>query len=321
MKRDWVTRAVTTMAVLLLSMTACGGDGTPAAGADGGGGGGGPVIGPDGGALCAPADATAQATISGYMDKLPYANPTGMLRTQLIDVIYQSCAMFGPPSSIDAGWKPEYCWAHLVSAIEKESSYKPDASVTDSYGTRMIGGSKANDPVVGLLQIRFSSTVHDFAAGGPMDRLACVGCTFPASFAAHKTESGDSDFWAVSGPTQNLATSESPSCNIALAAWYYYTYATANGNPAKVTYLTDYCQGGGTGANLITGLRAHLEGPESARGIVPDAAALEGLKATDSSAYGYVTGIKALFDTMVTTSGTHPVFIPLSPDAPEYCGK
>ena len=110
----------------------------------------------------------------------------------------------------------------------------------------MSGASEtADNPTIGLLQIRFSSTVHDFAAQGPQDRLACVGCTFPSTFATHASESGDSDFWAVSGPTQNLTLMESVACNVGMGAWYYYTYATGNGNPSKVTYLAQYCAGQG----------------------------------------------------------------------------
>jgi hypothetical protein len=271
------------------------------------------------------ADPTAATTISGYLDKLPYDNPTGTERAQVIDAIIRSCYEFGPPST-EAGWQPQYCWAHLVAAIEKESSYGATEDVQDSYSTRTVtvnGASEtANDPTIGLLQIRFSSTVHDFEAQGPLDRLSCVGCTFPSTFAAHQSESGNSDFWAVSGPTQNLALMESVACNVGMGAWYYYTYATGNGNPAQVTYLSQYCSGQGTAANLITGLRSHLEGPAAVNGVIADQAALNALQTSDANGYNYVTTIKGWFDTMIgTVSGTQPFFIPLAPNVVQYCGN
>jgi hypothetical protein len=270
-------------------------------------------------------DPAAAATISGYLDTLPYSDPTGTERSQVIDAIIKACVEFGPPPT-DTGWQPQYCWAHLVAAIEKESSYGQTEDVLDSYGKRTVtvGGASeaADDPTIGLLQIRFSSTVHDFAAEGPQDRLSCVGCTFPSTFASHASESGDSDFWAVSGPTQNLALMESVACNVGMGAWYYYTYATGNGNPSKVTYLAQYCQGQGTEANLITGLRSHLEGPAAANGVVADMSALTALMTSDSNAYSYVTTIKGWFDKMVgAVSGTHPFFIPLAPSTAQYCAN
>jgi hypothetical protein len=271
------------------------------------------------------ADPTAATTVSGYLDTLPYGDPTGTERSQVIDAILKSCYEFGPPST-DAGWQPQYCWAHLVAAIEKESSYGASEDVLDSYGMRTVtvsGASEtANDPTIGLLQIRFSSTVHDFAGQGPQDRLACIGCTFPSTFASHQSESGDSDFWAVSGPTQNLTLMESVACNVGMGAWYYYTYATGNGNPAQVTYLSQYCSGQGTAANLITGLRSHLEGPAAANGVVANMAALAALQTSDDNAYMYVTAIKGWFDTMVgSVTGTHPFFIPLAPQIVQYCSN
>jgi hypothetical protein len=273
----------------------------------------------------ATADPTGAATVSAYLDTLPYGNPTGTERSQVIDAILKSCYEFGPPPT-DTGWQPQYCWAHLVAAIEKESSYGASEDVLDSYGMRAVtvnGASEtANDPTIGLLQIRFSSTVHDFAGQGPLDRLACVGCTFPSTFASHKSESGDSDFWAVSGPTQNLALMESVACNVGMGAWYYYTYATGNGDPAQVTYLSKYCSGQGKAANLITGLRSHLEGPAAANGVVADLTALGALQTSDNNAYKYVTSIKGWFDTMVgAVSGTHPFFIPLAPQTVQYCAN
>jgi hypothetical protein len=255
------------------------------------------------------------------LNTLPYSNPTGTERTQVIDAIIKACSEFGPPAS-DTGWKPQYCWAHLVAAIEKESSYNATENVADTYSKRAIGAETANDPTIGLLQIRFSSTVHDFAAEGPLDKLACIGCTFPASFATHKNDSGggNSDFWAVSGPPQNLALMESVACNVGLGAWYYYTYATGNGNAGQVTYLDAYCKGQGTAANLTTGLRSHLEGPDGAKGVLANLAALNALQTSDSNAYNYITQIRTWFDTMMGGSPTpDPFFITLSPMPSQYC--
>ncbi len=272
-------------------------------------------------------DPGGAATIGGYLDTLPYGDPTGTERAQVIDAIIKSCYEFGPPAT-DTGWLPQHCWAHLVAAIEKESSYNQTENVLDTYGKRTVtvsGASEtADDPTIGLLQIRFSSTVHDFEAQGPQDRLACVGCTFPSTFASHASESGDSDFWAVSGPTQNLSLMESVPCNVGMGAWYYYTYATGNGNPGKVTYLSQYCAGQGTGANLITGLRSHLEGPASAYGVVPNVTSLDALMTSDSNAYDYVSTIMGWFDKMegiTSVTDSHPFFIPLGPNPVQYCSN
>jgi hypothetical protein len=282
-----------------------------------------------GGSACSGSDAdpTAATTIGSYLDTLPYKDPTGTERAQIIDAIIRSCYEFGPPST-DTGWQPQYCWAHLVAAIEKESSYNQTENVLDSYGMRTVtasGGSEtADDPTIGLLQIRFSSTVHDFEGQGPQDRLSCIGCTFPSTFASHKSESGDSDFWAVTGPTQNLTLMESVPCNVGMGAWYYYTYATGNGNPSKVTYLSQYCAGQGTAANLITGLRSHLEGPASAYGVVANVTALNALMTSDSNAYNYVSTIMGWFDKMLmitSVDDTSPFFITLAPNTVQYCSN
>jgi hypothetical protein len=173
---------------------------------------------------------------------------------------------------------------------------------------------------VGLLQIRFSSTVHDFVAQGATAALSCVGCTFPAGLATHKDEPGDSAFWAVSGPTQNLATMKDLACNIGLGAWYYYANATSNGKPSAATYLDAYCAGQGTAGNLITGLLSHFEGPDGGNGVVPNMAGVNALQGTNAGAYQYVTELKTQFDSMVgPVSGTHPFFIKLVPSASQYC--
>lgn len=281
---------------------------------DGGGTGG---TGPCSGSA---ADPAAAATVSGYMDKLPNNAPTQPARAQIIDAIIKSCQVFGPVSAKEPTWKREYCWAHLVAAIGKESSYNAALTIKDGYGTRTTPAGKANDPTVGLLQIRFSSTVHDFVQQGALDSLSCVGCTFPAGFAAHKAESGDSAFWAVSGPPQNAATMQSLACNVGLGAWYYYLNATGNGKPSAATYLAAYCAGQGTAADLVTGLLSHLKGPDGGKGVIATINGVNALQGTDNGAYQYVTSIKTQFDSMVgPVTGTHPFFIGLLPNQTQYC--
>jgi hypothetical protein len=279
------------------------------------------VAGDGGAGLCvgAAADPSAAATVSGFIDKLPSSKPTGAARAEIVDAIIKSCQMFGPPST-NAGWQRQHCWAHLVSAIHKESSYNATVAVKDAYATRTIGTAKANDPTVGLLQIRFSSTVHDYVSRGPLESLSCVGCTFPASVISHANDAGSSSYWGVTGPTQNLALMQSAACNIGLGAWYYYVYATANGKASAATQLGAYCSGQGTAANLVTGLLSHLLGPDRGKGVIPDMNGVNALKSKDATAYGYVNGIKTLFDTMIAPAGgVHPFFVPLAPRASQYC--
>ncbi len=61
--------------------------------------------------------------------------------------IAASCATFAPKES---NWL-RYCEAVVTSAIVAESSYNPTESVLDTYGTRDVNGTTANDPTVGLL--------------------------------------------------------------------------------------------------------------------------------------------------------------------------
>jgi hypothetical protein len=258
-------------------------------------------------------DPAAAATVAGFVDKVNNP-PSAPLRDQAVDAILRSCSAFGPPPASTPGWTREDCWAHLAAAIDVESSYNPTVAVTDAYATRGLGGgAQAADPTVGLLQVRFSSTVHDFATRGRLDSLACAGCTFPADFDAHLAESGDSSFWAESGPWDHRAVMEDPACNVALGAWYYYVYATGNGG-AQTTHLDTYCAGQGVRANLVTGLLSHYLGPDGGRGIVYDMGSLWG------APYDYVAAIKSLFDTMVPQAGgSHPFFVQLSPHPPQYC--
>jgi hypothetical protein len=117
-----------------------------------------------------------------------------------------------------------------------------------------------------------------------------------------------------------MSVMQNAACNVGLGAWYYYLNATGNGNPSAATYLAGYCSGKGTAANLVTGLRSHLEGPSGGKGVIADMNGVNALQATDSGAYQYVTNIKTWFDSMIgPVSGTHPFFVRLAPNVPEYC--
>jgi hypothetical protein len=264
------------------------------------------------------AQPTEAALVSSYIDTLPYAPANDAKRAEIIDAILRTCELFAPPSA--TGFEKKHCYAHLAAAIHKESTYNPVVSVTDSYATRSIGNAKANDPTVGLLQIRFSSTVHDFVEYGPLDALACVGCPIPAAVSAHANDPGDSAFWAITGPSDYRSILTTPACNVPLGAWYYYVNATGNGNATSTTYIYDYCGGKGTAANVITGLRSHLNGPSGGRGVIADVNALNALQSSDYGGYQYASTIKGWFDGMIgPVAGKDPFFFTLSPSPSTYC--
>jgi hypothetical protein len=274
-----------------------------------------------GGSTCSgsTSDPAAAASISAFMDTLPYGAPESPLRDAIIDAIIRACHQFAPAAS-GPGWKTEYCHAHLASAINKESTYDPELVVTDDYATRSVDGERASDPTVGLLQIRYSSTVHDYVANAPLETLACIGCRVPPSVEAHAGEPGDSPYWAVTGPSANMSLMQSVACNVGLGAYYYYMNATGNGAQAKPTYADGYCRGQGASGNLVTGLLSHLEGPSRGRGVLADMAAVEAGKESRPGAHEYVTTIKGWFDAMIPEPGnTHPFFIPLEPAPGRFC--
>ncbi len=215
----------------------------------------------------------------------------------LVHAIVLSCVEFAPK---EPDWL-EYCEAVLASAIVAESSYDPTANVLDSYGTRSVNGTTADDPTVGLLQIRFSSTVNSFNYYGPFDRMAALGCSWPAELV---TQSNDAVFWATKGPSY-LTFMEDPACNIGLSAWDYFSNATGNGGPT-VEYTYQYCQGQGVGGDMVEGLLSHLEGPAYPRPA----------DATNS----YVTGIKSHFAALLGGLPTPDPFTePLATEESKYC--
>lgn len=273
--------------------------------------------GPDPACTSAAAEPQAAAQIGTWLDQLPYGNPTGTAKTEVIEAILRTCHVFAPAN---AAFTKKYCHAHLVAAILKESSYDPALLGKDAYSKRAIGNQTANDPSVGLLQIRFSATVKDYALLGHLDKMACIGCDIPQELVTNANQSNDSTFWAVTGPTKYMSLMQKRACNVGFGAWYYYENATGNGNGSKTTYAEQYCAGQGTSANLVTGLRSHLMGPDVGRGVIANIAGVNALQNSDSNSYEYVTEIKSRFDGMIgAVSGTHPFFVLLQPEKPRYC--
>ena len=282
----------------------------------------------DGGALIKPAEVTRVAgwvsnTSSGlpsyaytnidtyFPESATVADPgTGHYpRTQLVDSIVGACSAFAPRLP---NWQ-EYCEAIFTSEIVSESSYEPGTPIPgppsttsvnyDSYGT-MDGH---NDPTVGLLQVRFSSTVQDFNYYGPIDTIEAIGCGWPSAFAS---QTQNSTFWTSEGGTVTYLTfMENPSCNIPLAAWYVLQNATGNGG-ADAVYTEAYCAGQGIAGNVVDGLLSYLEGPGFGRGS-PDA------EASNS----YPAGIKTRFIQLVggTLPSPDPFEVMLSPDTCVFC--
>jgi hypothetical protein len=198
--------------------------------------------------------------------------------------IAASCAAFAPSED---NWL-EYCEAVITSAIVAESSYDPTEVVLDSYGTRDVNGTTANDPTVGLLQIRFSSTVNDFNYFGPLSKLTAIGCAWPAELPSH---ADDATFWATAGGTTYASWMQTPACNIAQTPIYTY----------------QYCNGEGIAGNMVVGLLSHLQGPGFPR--PPDAT------------NPYVTGIKSRFVALLggTLPSPDPFTVALAPEVTKYC--
>ncbi len=218
--------------------------------------------------------------INVCMDGLPWGAPElGPLeRAPIIDAIVATCAEFAPPG---AEWQT-YCQMFLVAAINAESSYDVLAGTTGA----------GEDPSVGLLQIRFTSTVRDFADYGPRDAMARVGC----------------DFGTITN-TDSYATKASMMvdvhCNIALATWYIFTFGSGNGGSDTV-WIYEYCAGSGVTGTLHIGMACYLMGAEAAH------SSLEG-------ADYYTNEIKSWFDPCVSYSETHPFELPIAPDREKYC--
>jgi hypothetical protein len=244
------------------------------------------------------------------LDSYAYTNidmyfPLGGARDKLVNSIVGACAAFAPRLP---NWQM-YCEAIVTSQIVSESSYVPGSPtpgppgspsvVYDTYATQ----NGSNDPTVGLLQVRFGSTVHDYNYYGPLATIAAIGCHWPAGLA---TQADVTTFWRTSGGTaSNLAFMEDPACNIPLAAWYVFLDATGNGG-AKPVYAADYCAGKGIAGNVVDGLLSHLDGPGYPRPADPNSA--------------YPAGIKTRFVKLLGgLPNPDPFGVTLSPSVSQYC--
>jgi hypothetical protein len=196
-------------------------------------------------------------TAVGALPTYAYSNikskfPAGAAFDKLACSIAMSCQAFAPS---ETDWLRK-CEAVITSAIVAESSYNPASVVVDAYATRTVGTVTANDPTVGLLQIRFTSTVHDYNYNGPMAKMAAIGCSWPAALAA---QADTAAWWATNGGTTYLSFMQDVACNIALATWYYFYNATGNGG-ANAVWISGYCAGQGIAGNMVVGLLSHLMG-------------------------------------------------------------
>ncbi len=250
-------------------------------GSGGSGTGGSPGSGGAGTGGTTPVDPNAAAAIDACMLQLPWGAPdlSPAERAPIVTAIINTCVEFAPPG---AEWQT-WCQMFLVAAINAESSYD---ALAGSVGA-------GNDPTVGLLQIRFTSTVIDFAGNGPVDALARIGCDFGTVTS--------SDSYATKSDMMLDVT-----CNIAIGAWYYLIFGSGNGGDDAV-WVNDYCRGAGVAGNLHIGMACHLMGAEAAH------SSLEG-------ADYYYNQIKDWFDPCVSYSGTHPFELTIQPDTNKYCG-
>jgi hypothetical protein len=286
-----------------------------------------------GSAACPGANATELNLVTGWLTNtaatgaLPayaYNNirtnfPAGAALNKLACSIAMSCVEFAP---METNWLRK-CESVLTSAIVAESSYTPTSVVNDSYATRTVGGVTANDPTVGLLQIRFSSTVHDYNYFGSLPKMAAIGCTWPAAL---PTQADTQTFWATAGGTTYLAFMQDVACNIALASWYYLYNATGNGG-ANAIYISNYCAGNGVAGTMVTGLLSHLMGPAFPRPPDANNAYPWGIEccAGGNPSVTTCTGCTGRFAALmgIGTSGARPSPDPfqeqLVPEVSKYC--
>jgi hypothetical protein len=282
---------------------------------------------------CPGADATEFALVQAWLNNttavgaLPnyaYSNikknfPAGAAFDKLACSIAMSCAEFAP---METDWLRK-CEAVVTSAIVAESSYNPTSVVTDSYATRALTGATANDPTVGLLQVRFSSTMHDYNYNGPMAKMAAIGCTWPPEL---QTQADTANFWATAGGTTYLSFMQDVACNIGSAAWYYFYNATGNGGSSAV-WISNYCAGQGIAGTMVTGLLSHLEGGNYPRPADPNNAYPWGIECCScGNPSGCTctgcTGRFAAFMEIGTTSARpspDPFLETLSPEPTKYC--
>lgn len=221
--------------------------------------------------------------------------PLGAKRDRLVNAIVGACTAFAPPLP---SWQV-YCEAIISSAIVSESTYNPNEVVMDAYAT--MGGH--DDPTVGLLQIRLSSTVHDYNYFGLLPTITAIGCAWPAALTS--LASGDATWFTLGGTATYVTFMEDPACNVPLAAWYYFMNATGNGGPNPV-YASNYCGGQGIAGDVVIGLLSHLLGPAFPR--PPDAT------------NAYPVGIKYRFMNLLGgLPSPDPFTVTLSPMVPQFC--
>ena len=282
---------------------------------------------------CPGADATEFALVQAWLNNttavgaLPnyaYSNikknfPAGAAFDKLACSIAMSCVEFAP---MESDWLRK-CEAVVTSAIVAESSYNPTSVVTDSYATRALTGATANDPTVGLLQVRFSSTMHDYNYNGPMAKMAAIGCAWPPEL---QTQADTGNFWSTEGGTTYLSFMQDVACNIGSAAWYYFYNATGNGG-ASAVWIANYCKGQGIAGTMVTGLLSHLEGGNYPRPADPNNAYPWGIECCScgNPSGCTCTGCTGRFAAFmgIGTTASRPTPDPfqevLSPEPTKYC--
>ncbi len=266
----------------------------------------------------------ANTSAAGALPQYAYNNigtnfPVGAARDRLACSIAMSCREFAP---METNWLRK-CEALVTSAIVAESSYNPASVVNDSYSTRQVNGTTANDPTVGLLQIRFSSTVHDYNYYGPMAKMTSIGCSWPSALSS---QADNATFWATAGGTTYLAFMQDVACNIGLATWYYLYNATGNGGSSAV-WISDYCAGRGVAGNMVVGLISHLMGGNFTRPADANNAYPWGIEccACGNPSVCSCTGCTGRFAALmgIGTSSSRPSPDPfqesLAPEVSKYC--
>ncbi len=278
-----------------------------------------------GSSACPGANPTEYATVSGWLNNtiavgaLPsyaYTNiknnfPAGAAFNRLACSIAMSCFEFAP---METNWLRK-CEAVITSAIVAESSYNPESVVNDSYGGTA-------DPTVGLLQDRFSSTVHDYNYYGPMAKMAAIGCTWPSELLG---QADTSSWWRANGANY-LSFMKDVACNIGLATWYYFYNATGNGGSSAV-WISDYCAGRGVSGTMVVGLLSHLMGGNFTRPADANNAYPWGIECcacgspNDCTCAGCTGRVAAMLG--IATSASRPSPDPfqeaLAPEPSKYC--
>jgi hypothetical protein len=251
------------------------------------------------------------ALATGALPNYAYTNirtnfGTPALFNKLVTAVVNACAAFAPTAfgAVD-------CEALLVSAMVAESSYNPNSVVFDTY-------SNGTDPTVGLLQVRFSSTVHDYNFYGPLATMANIGCPWPTNFPTSTAASA----WTNPGAS-GTAFMEDPACNVGLAAWYYLYNATCNGGASgSPVYIAQCCLGQGMAGTIEIGLLSHLRGPDPANppgALDPYVQGIEccaGGSPTDTPCTGCTGRFAAMVGGLPTPD---PFRISLVPETSRYC--